>query len=164
MDVLERHILDTLPLTVCTIDLEGRITSANRPSFHFLSADGSATGEDTLVGASLRNAIVDPEARDQVERAVDLLRTGHSQTVTWEFSGGSSPDELVFLMQLSPIHDGHTVSGYVFSSVDITSSHQSREALIDAGIALSRPIALDRALHELAHQIRRTVPYDAIAI
>ena len=164
MDVLERHILDTLPLMVCTIDLEGRITSANRSSFHFATADGSTTGDDTLIGASLRNAIVDPEARDQVERAVDLLRTGHSQTVTWEFSAGSSTDERTFLMQLSPIHDGHTVSGYVFSSVDITARHRSREALIDAGIALSRPITLDRALHEVVQQIRRTIPHEAIAI
>lgn len=41
---------------------------------------------------------------------------------------------------------------------------RSRETLIDTGIALSRPIALDRVLHEAAQQIRRAIPHDAIVI
>src|SRR5687767_2950687 len=40
----------------------------------------------------------------------------------------------------------------------------ARDKLIDSGIALSRPIALDRALNEAAQQIRRAIPFDAIAI
>ncbi len=164
MDVLERHVLDTLPLTVCTIDLEGRITSANRSSFHFAAANESPAAEETLIGASLRDAIEDPAARDQIEHAVELLRTGRSQSVTWELSAALAPAERVFLMELSPLHDGHTVSGYVLSSVDITTSHRSRETLIDTGIALSRPVALDRLLQEVTHQIRRAIPHEALAI
>jgi len=95
---------------------------------------------------------------------MELLRTGRSQAVTWEFPCSSPTEERVFLMQISPLHDGHTVTGYVFSTVNITPSHRSREALIDAGIALSRPIALDRAFQEVAHQIRRAIPHDAITI
>jgi signal transduction histidine kinase len=166
MDVLERHLLDALPFAVCTIDLEGRITSANRSSFHFANPNASSAmaGDETLVGASVWTAIEDPAARDQVERAVELLRTGRSQTVTWELSRDSAAEQRTFLMELSPLHDGHTVSGYVLSAVDITSSHRSRETLIDAGIALSRPIALDRAIQEVIQLARRVIPHDAIAV
>ena len=166
MDVFERRVLDALPLTVYTVDLEGRITSANRSWSQFARANGAPAlaEERSLIGSSLWNALGDPGAREQVERAMDLLRTGRSQTVTWEFPCSSPTEERVFLMQISPLHDGHTVGGYVFSTVNITPSHRSREALIDAGIALSRPIALDRAFQEVAQQIRRAIPHDAIAI
>lgn len=166
MDVFERRVLDALPLTVYTVDLEGRITSANRSWSQFARANGAPAlaEERSLIGASLWNALGDPGARAQVERAMELLRTGRSQAVTWEFPCSSPTEERVFLMQISPLHDGHTVNGYVFSTVNITPSHRSREALIDAGIALSRPIALDRAFQEVALQIRRVIPHDAIAI
>ena len=166
MDVFERRVLDALPLTVYTVDLEGRITSANRSWSQFARANGAPAlaEERSLVGASLWSALGDPSAREQVEHAMELLRTGRSQAVTWEFPCSSPTEERVFLMQVSPLHDGHTLNGYVFSTVNITPSHRSREALIDAGIALSRPIALDRAFQEVAHQIRRAIPHDAIAI
>ena len=166
MAVFERRVLDALPLTVYTVDLEGRITSANRSWSQFARANGAPAlaEEQALVGASLWDALEDAGARDQVERAMELLRTGRSQAVTWEFPCSSPTEERVFLMQISPLHDGHTVSGYVFSTVNITPSHRSREALIEAGIALSRPIALDRAFQEVAQQIRRAIPHDAIAI
>jgi PAS domain S-box-containing protein len=166
MDVFERRVLDALPLTVYTVDLEGRITSANRSWSQFARANGAPglAEERSVIGASLWSALGDAGARDQVERAMELLRSGRSQAVTWEFSCSSPTEERVFLLQISPLHDGHTVNGYVFSTVNITPSHRSREALIDAGIALSRPIALDRAFQEVAHQIRRAIPHDAIAI
>ena len=166
MDVFERRVLDALPLTVYTVDLEGRITSANRSWSQFARANGAPAlaEESSLVGASIWNALGDPGARTQVERAMELLRTGRSQSVAWEFPCSSPTEERVFLMQIAPLHDGHTVNGYVFSTVNITPSHRSREALIDAGIALSRPIALDRAFQEVAQQIRRAIPHDAIAI
>jgi signal transduction histidine kinase len=166
MDVFERRVLDALPLTVYTVDLEGRITSANRTWSQFARANGAPAlaDERTVIGASLWSALADVGAREQAERAMELLRSGRSQTVTWEFPCSSPTEERVFLMQISPLHDGHTVSGYVFSTVNITPSHRAREALIDAGIALSRPIALDRAFQEVAQQIRRAIPHDAIAI
>jgi PAS domain S-box-containing protein len=166
MDVFERRVLDALPLTIYTVDLEGCITSVNRSWSQFARANGAPAlaEEKTLVGSSLWDALADVGARQQVERAMDLLRTGRSQTVTWEFPCSSPTEERIFLMQISPLHDGHTVNGYVFSTVNITPSHRSREALIDAGIALSRPIALDRAVQEVAQQIRRAIPCDAIVI
>ena len=166
MDVFERRVLDALPLTVYTVDLDGCITSANRSWSQFARANGAPAlaEESALVGSSLWDALADTGAREQVERAMELLRTGRSQAVTWEFPCSSPTEERIFLMQISPLHDGHRVSGYVFSTVNITPSHRAREALIDAGIALSRPIALDRAFQEVAQQIRRAVPYDAIVI
>src|SRR5688500_1378576 len=166
MDVFERRVLDALPLTIYTVDLEGRITSANRSWSQFARANGAPAlaEERSLVGSSLWNALGEPGAREQVERAMDLLRNGRSQAVTWEFPCSSPTEERVFLMQISPLHDGHPVGGYVLSTVNITPIHRAREALIDAGIALSRPIALNRAFHEVAQQIRRAIPHDAIAI
>ena len=166
MDVFERRVLDALPLTIYTVDLDGCITSANRSWSQFARANGAPAlaEERALVGSSLWSAIGEPGAREQVERAMELLRTGRSQAVTWEFPCSSPTEERVFLMQIAPLHDGVTVTGYVFSTVNITPSHRSREALIDAGIALSRPIALDRAFQEVAQQIRRAIPHDAIAI
>jgi signal transduction histidine kinase len=67
-------------------------------------------------------------------------------------------------MQVSAMRDGHDVTGYVFSTVDITPSHRSREALIDTGIALSRTIVLDRVLREVTQQMRRAIPCDGLAI
>jgi signal transduction histidine kinase len=166
MDVFEQHVLDALPFRICTVDLEGRITSANQSwSAQPLRADApGADAERSIVGAPLARTVADERSRAQIERAMELLRTGRAQTVSWESTAGASDGDHVFLMQVSPLHDGHAVNGYVFSSADITPSHRSRESLIDAGIALSRPIAVDRTLHEMAQQIRRTVPYDAIAV
>jgi signal transduction histidine kinase len=67
-------------------------------------------------------------------------------------------------MQVSALRDGHDVTGFVFSTVDITPSHRSRQALIDTGIALSRIILLDRLLREAGQQLRRAVPCDGLAI
>ena len=165
MNVFERHVLDALPLRICTVDLEGRITGANRSWAQIARADAPTTDADgPVVGASLWRAVGDERSREQIEHAMDLLRTGRAQTVSWESATESSGEGRVFLMQVAPLHDGHEVSGYVFSSADITPSHRSRESLIDAGIALSRPIALDRAFHEMAQQIRRSIPYQSIAV
>jgi signal transduction histidine kinase len=162
MELFERQVLDALPLRICTVDLEGRITSANR-SWSEASVPGPARpdAERPIVGAPLWSAVGDDRARDQIERAMEVLRTGHAQTVSWETA---IPGDRVFLTQVAPLHDGQAVSGYVFSSADITPSHRSRESLIDAGITLARPIAVDRALHEMAQLIRRAIPCDAVAI
>jgi signal transduction histidine kinase len=56
------------------------------------------------------------------------------------------------------------VTGFVFSTVDITGSHQSREALIDTGIALSRTLDLERVYREVAQQVRRAAHAAAFCI
>jgi PAS domain S-box-containing protein len=166
MDVFERQVLDALPVTIYTVDLEGRITSANRAWSRFAAANGAPelAAEGAVVGRSMWSAIGDDNAREQIERAMTLLRTGRAHTVSWEFPCSSPDEERIFLMQITPLHHDHAVSGFVFSTVDITPSHRSREALIDAGIALSRTIALDRAFAEVGQQARRAVGCDAFAI
>ena len=199
-DVFERQVLDALPVTVYTVDVDGRITSANRSWSRFASANGAPqlADEAALLGRSIFDAISDQASRDQIERAMALLRTGRAPIVSWEFPCNSPDAERVFLMQVTPLrgagraawdaeestegsdlaelpaprsarerapaHAAPPVSGFVFSTVDITPSHKSREALIDTGIALSRTIALDRILPEVGQQVRRALGCEAFAI
>src|SRR5829696_1819674 len=168
MAVFERQVLDAVPITIYTTDLEGRITSANRSWSRFARANGGASlaDETAIAGSSIFDAMSDGAAREQIERALTLLRTGRAPVVRWEFPCNSPETERVFLMQVTPLHDDgeHRVTGFVFSTVDITPSHQSREALIDTGIALSRTIALDRVFQEVGLQVRRAVRCDCFAI
>jgi signal transduction histidine kinase len=166
MSGFERQVLDALPITIYTTDLEGRITSANRSWSRFAQDNGAPelADEGRLTGCSIWSAMSDAGARDQIERAMDVLRAGRAGAVTWEFPCNSPDVERIFLMQVSPLRDGAHVTGFVFSTVDITPSHQSREALIDTGIALSRTIALDRVLREVGQQLRRAVPCEAFVI
>jgi signal transduction histidine kinase len=95
-----------------------------------------------------------------------LLRAGRVPVVSWEFPCSSPEEERIFLMHVTPLHDGddHAVSGFVFSTVNITPTHQSREALIDTGIALSRTIDLDRVYREVALHVRRAVRGSAFCL
>jgi signal transduction histidine kinase len=187
MAVFERQVLDALPITVYTTDLEGRITSANRAWSRFARANGAAgiAQEGSVIGASIFEAIGDLATREQIERTLTILRTGRAPVVRWEFPCSSPEQERIFLMQVTPLHgnaddgadeaagspegngrgpDVHAVTGFAFSTVDITPSHQSREALIDAGIALSRTIDTDRVFQEVGQQLRRAVRCEALAI
>src|SRR5215218_3808676 len=107
-DVFERQVLDALPITVYTVDLEGRITSANRSWSRFASANGAPqlADEGALIGRSIFDAIADQASRDQIERAMELLRTGRAPVVTWEFPCSSPDAERVFLMQITPLREG----------------------------------------------------------
>ena len=167
MSDFARQVLDALPVTVYTIDLEGRITSANRNWSQFASENGAPAlaPEASVCGQSLWSAIVDPSYRDQLRDAMEVLRHGKAPRVSWEFPCSSPDEDRVFLMQITPLRDAaHHVTGYVFATVDITPSHRSREALIDAGLALSRTIDLDRLFHEVGHQLQRAVGAEAFAV
>ncbi|HVE77529.1 MAG TPA: ATP-binding protein [Gemmatimonadaceae bacterium] len=166
MSGFERQVLDALPITIYTTDLEGRITSANRSWSRFAQDNGAPelADEQRVAGRSIWAAMSDAGVHDQIERAMDVLRSGRAATVTWEFPCNSPEVERIFLLQVSPLRDGGHVTGFVFSTVDITPSHQSREALIDTGIALSRTIQLDRVLREVGQQLRRAVSCEAFAI
>ncbi|MGZ8456817.1 MAG: ATP-binding protein [Gemmatirosa sp.] len=166
----ERAVLDALPLTVWTCDLEGRITSFNRSWARFAEANGAPRLADAALvnGSSIWDGIGDAASREQLERGIALLRTGRAATVRWEFPCDAPDEERVFLMQLSPVHaspdDPHAITGFVFSTVDITPSHRSREALIDTGIALSRTLDLDRVYAEVAQQVRRALRGEAFCL
>ena len=162
-----RRVLDALPLTVYTTDLQGRITSANRSWSQFAHDNGAPAlaSEDSVCGSSLWSAFGDPGYRAQVMQALELLRTGKVPKVTWEFPCSSPTEERVFLMHISPLRgDDHQISGFVFASVDITPSHRSREALIDTSLALARPVDMDRVFLEVGHQIRRALPAQEFSV
>jgi signal transduction histidine kinase len=160
-------VLDALPLTVYTVDLDGRITSANRQWTSFARDNGAPdlALEASACGQSLWDAISDPSYRDELRSAMEVLRTGKAPRVSWEFPCSSPEEERVFLMQITPLRDpDHRVNGFVFSTVDITASHSSREALIDTGLALSRTIDLERVFSEVGHQLRRALKAEAFAV
>lgn len=162
----ERQILDALPITVYTVDLDGRITFTNRSWSRFARANGAPELAEPadITGRSIWDSISDAASRAQIEEAMAVLRAGRAQSLSWEFPCNSPEEERIFLMQVSAIRDAHQVTGFAFSTVDITPSHRAREVLIDTGMALAQTIATERALHEVARQLRRAMACDAIAI
>ena len=166
MQPLERRVLDALPITVYSVDLEGRITMMNRSWARFAQSNGAPQlcDDQAVLGASIWDAISDPMVRTQVEHAMTTLAEGRASSLSWEFPCSSPTEERIFLMQLSALSDAEAVTGYVFSTVDITLSHRSREVLIDTGMALARTISVERVLQEVSQQLRRTMSCDAVAI
>jgi signal transduction histidine kinase len=163
---LERLVLDAVPLTIYAVDPDGRITLTNRPWSRFAQANGAPqlADESSVIGTSIWNAMSDVTSREQIEHAMATLRTGRAQSVTWELPCSSPEEERVFLMQVSALREEHAVTGFVFSTVDITASHRTREVLIDTGMALARSISTDRVVEEVASQLRRIAACDGIAI
>jgi signal transduction histidine kinase len=163
---LERLVLDAVPVTIYSVDLDGHITLTNRASSRSPQANASSppADESPVVGMSIWNAMSDVASRDQIEHAMATLRTGRAQSVTWEFACSPQEGDRVCLMQVSAMREGHAVTGFVFSTVDITPSHRSREVLIDTGMALARTISADRIIQEVGSQLRRIAACDGIAI
>ena len=166
LDVPAQQILDALPVAVCTVDADARITSAAREWARFGAMNGaSAIGGEAAVGHSLWTQVADPAWREQVERAMSLLRANRAAVARWESPLPSADGERIYLVQVTALRGAdHALSGFVVAVVDITESHRSREALIDTGIALSRTIALDRVYDEVGQQVRRAVPCEALAV
>ena len=170
---LARAVLDALPLAVWTVDPAGRVTSVNRSWARFAADNGAPALADQAVGSSVWDAVGDDTAsRQQLERGMALLTTGQASVVRWEFPCNSPDEERVFLMQLTALRgdapgdapgdagargDDGPITGFACSTVDITTSHRSREALIATGLALSRTLDLDRVYREVAGQVRRAV-------
>ncbi len=129
MQPLERQVLDALPITIYTVDLDGRITFLNRSWSRFAQSNGAPQlcDERAVLGASIWDAITDPTVRIQVEAAMATLSEGRATSSSWEFPCSSPTEERIFLMQLSALGAAHAITGYVFSTVDITPSHRSRE-------------------------------------
>src|SRR5215210_3259089 len=166
MPLLERQVLDALPITIYTVDLEGRITFMNRSWARFAQSNGAPqlSEDDTVLGTSIWDAISDLATREQIEAAMETLREGRASSIAWEFPCSSPVEERIFLMQVSAVGEGRAVVGFAFSTVDITPSHRWREVLIDTGMALARTISVDRVLHEVAQHLRRAMACDAVAI
>ena len=161
-----RRLLDALPLTVWSVDLDGRITAANRAWSRFATDNGAPNlaTESALLGRSVFDSVADDASRQQIARAMRLLRDRCTSVVRWEFPCDAPNEERVFLMHVTAIDNGTEISGFVFSTVDITPSHRSREALLNTGIALAEAISLDRVYEEVAHQLLRAVPSTGFVI
>ncbi len=163
---LARRVLDALPQTIYSVDLDGCITAANNSWSQFAEKNGAAqiAPESAVIGSSIFSAVADDASREQIQRAMELLRDERVPMVRWEFPCSSPEEERIFLMHISPLKGPDGVEGYVFSTVDISASHRSREALIDTGIALSHAIDVGRVYEEVSRQVRRAVPSTGVVI
>jgi signal transduction histidine kinase len=66
---------------------------------------------------------------------------------------------------MTPLHDeAHAVTGYVVSTVDITSLDRDREADVDSAVTLARTVDVDGAYHEAAQQLRHVLRADVVVI
>lgn len=116
---LERRVLDALPITVYAVDLEGRITFVNRA--------GAQPGDDhATLGAAIWDVVTGRGMRVQLEQAMASLRQGGT-TTSWELPLASSAGEGAHLVQLAPLRDGQTVTGYAVTTVDLAASLRARE-------------------------------------
>lgn len=164
---LARRLLDALPLTIYSVDLDGRITAANHTWSQFAEQNGARelAPERDMIGSSIFEAIADDPSRDQIRRAMAVLQDPSVPAVTWEFPCSSPDEERIFLMNISALRTPEgVVDGFVFSTVDISASHRSREALIETGIALSHAIDVGRVYEEVSRQVRRAFPSEGVVI
>jgi signal transduction histidine kinase len=165
-DSLERQLVDGVPVSIYAFDLDARVTSVHLAAARFGDDGGqpSALNADEARGRPVWEAMHDRLSREQVEHGMRLLRTGRAPVVRWELNP-ALPDRRSLLAQMAPLHDdSHAVTGFVISTVDITSVERARDASIASGIALAHTIDLDRALQEAAHQLRQHVRPDVIVI
>ena len=161
-----RRVLDALPMTIWSVDLDGNITTTNRAWSQYATENGAPqiASEPSMLGCSIFEGMADESSRDQIVRAMQMLRTRRVPVVRWEFPCDSPGEPRTFLMQITALADGTDVTGFVFCTVDITTSHRSREALINTGIALAEAISLEQVFAEVAYQVRRAVPSSGFVI
>jgi signal transduction histidine kinase len=167
MPPLERQVLDALPFTVYTANLEGRITYANHSPPRPSQGNGATHpgDEEAAIGVPVWEALAGGATRDQIEQAMATVREGRAPSVAWEFSRSTpAAEERVYLLQVSAIGDGRAVTGFTVSTVDITASHRWREALIETGMALAPTMTDDRVFLEVAQQLRSALACDTVAI
>ena len=165
-ELSERHLLDAIPVSIFALDLDGHVTSAHPAASKFFD-DGTLPLPSTLGdvrGTLIWNALPAAVSREQVESGMRLLRTGHASVVRWELDR-TPEDHRATLAQMTPIHDdAHAVTGFVVSTIDITSLDRTREAVEESGVALSRPIDVERACQEASLHLRRVMHADSIVI
>ena len=165
-DLSERQLLDALPVSIYALDLDGHITSVHHAAHRF-SEDGGplvAAISDGGRGAAIWDAMRGTMSRGQIEHGMQLLRTGRAPVVRWELERAPD-DNHVSLAQMTPLHDeAHAVTGYVVSTVDITSLDRDREAEVDSAVTLARTVDVDGAYQEAAQQLRRVLRADIVVI
>ena len=165
-DLLERQLLDALPVSVCVLDLDGRVTSVHQPAARFgREVAVTVTHGDAARDRHLWELSSDLFPKEQVERAMRQLRTGRTPIAHWEGRRGDGAEGQTVLVQVTPLHDdSHAVTGFVALAVDVTASQRVHQAGVSAGTAVSRTVELDRAFNETAHQLRQLLRPDVIVI
>ena len=164
-DLSEHALLDALPVSVYSLDLDGNLTSVRQAAPRFSEDAGplAVTIGDGSRGTPIWDAMRDIISRDQIEHGMQLLRTGRAPVVQWELERG--PDERVLLAQMTPLHDDtHAVTGFVVCTVDITDRDRAREAAFDSGIALARAFDPEEAYQEAAQQLRSGLRADVVVV
>jgi signal transduction histidine kinase len=147
-ELLERQLLDALPFSIYTVDLDGRVTSVHNAR--------------ARVGDDLADVAGFP--RTQVDHAMQQLRTGRATVVSWEHRSKDDV-ERVSLAQMTPLHDeAHAVTGFVVSVTDITTLTTSRDTVVDASHALASVVDIDRIYPEVAQLLRRVLRPDLVVI
>jgi signal transduction histidine kinase len=164
-DLSERQLLDALPVSIYSLDLDGNLTSVHQAAPRFDDAGSpSAPVGDEHRGTAIWDAMRDSMSRDQIEHAMHVLRTGRAPVVRWELGRGPD-DQHVALAHMTPLHDdAHAVTGFVVSTIDITPLDRARETAVDSGLALSRAFDLEHAYQEAAHQLRQALRPDVVVI
>ena len=165
-DLSERQLLDALPVSIYALDLDGNITSVHHAAHRFSDDGGplAAAISDRGRGAAIWDAMPATMSRGQIEHGMQLLRTGRAPVVRWELERAPD-DNHVSLAQMTPLHDeAHAVTGYVVSTVDITSLDRDREADVDSAVTLARTVDVDGAYQEAAQQLRRVLRADIVVI
>ncbi len=121
------------------------------------ATDGGLDGGLRVTGgnAAWARLAADPVALAALARAAERARA-QSSPARCELP----PDARVLRVDVAPLGDG----AFVCSAVEPAPVRWSREALIDAGIALSRTLDFERIYHEVARQARRALGADAVAV
>jgi len=165
-DSLERQLLDALPVTIHVLDLDGRLTSVHQPAGRLSDDSGTtpAVSIETLRGTPVWDIADSAFARDQVEHAMNQLRSGRARVARWELSR-STDDRPVMLAQMTPLHDeSRAVTGFVLSTTDITAIARQRDTTAAASVALARASDVEHACQEAAYQLRQTLRPDLVVI
>lgn len=164
-DLLDRQLLDALPATIYTLDLDGRLLNVHQHTARMGDESASQSSHPPEgVGKPIWESAGTDFSRAQVEHAIRHLRAGRAPVVRWEVVRPAS-DRGILLAQATPLHDeSRAVTGFVVVTTDITSSVRTRDASIDAALSLSRSIDLDRIYQDTAFELRQTLRPDLVVI
>jgi signal transduction histidine kinase len=163
-ELLERQLLDAIPATIYTLDLDGRLTSVHSASTRSADEGTQGTHPHEGIGNPLWE-ILDPAfSRDHVDHAMRHLRAGRAPVVRWEIETHGD-DRRTLLAQMTALRDeSRAVTGFVVATTDISVSTRAREDFLAATMTLSRTLEPDRIYQEIAAELRQTLRPDIIVI
>lgn len=165
-DLSERQLLDALPISIYALDLDGHLTTSHPAASRFADEAGLPPVPVTVEsrGAPIWSAMPDVFARDQIEHGMRVLRAGRAPVVRWELDRDETEHRVSFA-QMTPLHDEtHAVTGFLISTVDITSLDRARTYALDASVALARAMDVERAYHEAAQHLRQALRADVVIV